>query len=45
MQIKSDIKLNEIKELEMKLKNKINQKNNKNIAIKRMITKLDTKIR
>jgi hypothetical protein len=28
MQIKSDIKLNEIKKLEMKLKNKINQKNN-----------------
>jgi hypothetical protein len=27
MQIKSDIKLNEIKELEMKLKNKINQEN------------------
>jgi hypothetical protein len=29
MQIKSDIKLNEIKELEMKLKNKINQENEK----------------
>jgi hypothetical protein len=29
MQIQSDIKLNEIKELEMKLKNKINQENEK----------------
>jgi hypothetical protein len=29
MKIKSDIKLNEIKELEMKLKNKINQENDK----------------
>jgi hypothetical protein len=29
MQIKSDIKLNEIKELEIKLKNKINQENEK----------------
>jgi hypothetical protein len=35
MQIKSDIKLNKIKELEMKLKNKINQENNnKKIIIK-----------
>jgi hypothetical protein len=29
----------------MKLKNKINQENNKKIAIKRMMTKLDKKIK